>query len=118
MKGTNSSTGYASAGVYGVSGNPTAATGWWPSGVRGESRTGNGVLGISEAVGSLGTAGYRVDSAGGVLRGGVLGGDTHGVQYSGGLGGSGTKSFLEPHPTDPGKMIAYVALEGPEAGTY
>ena len=31
---------------------------------------------------------------------------------------SGDKDFVEPHPTDPNKMIAYVALEGPEAGTY
>jgi hypothetical protein len=30
----------------------------------------------------------------------------------------GDKDFVEPHPTDPNKMIAYVALEGPEAGTY
>ena len=30
----------------------------------------------------------------------------------------GDKDFVEPHPTDPNKMIAYVALQGPEAGTY
>ena len=31
---------------------------------------------------------------------------------------TGTKSFLDPHPTDPNLVIAYVSLEGPEAGTY
>ncbi|KAA0248814.1 MAG: hypothetical protein EDX89_24490, partial [Acidobacteria bacterium] len=105
-------------GVYGVAGEATLSTGWSASGVRGESTTGNGVLGLSVAAFTYGTAGSRVDSTGAVLRGGALGTDTYGVTYNGGLGGSGTKSFLEPHPTDPGKMIAYVALEGPEAGTY
>ena len=36
----------------------------------------------------------------------------------GDLGASGTKSFVEPHPTDPSKTIRYISLEGPEAGTY
>jgi len=31
---------------------------------------------------------------------------------------TGTKSFIEPHPTDASKVIRYVSLEGPEAGTY
>jgi hypothetical protein len=31
---------------------------------------------------------------------------------------SGTKSFVQAHPTDPTKEIAYVSLEGAEAGTY
>jgi hypothetical protein len=38
-----------------------------------------------------------------------------------GMGNSsitGTKSFVDPHPTDPSKVIKYVSLEGPEAGTY
>ena len=30
----------------------------------------------------------------------------------------GTKSFIEPMASDPLKMINYVSLEGPEAGTY
>ena len=41
-----------------------------------------------------------------------------GVYSNGNLGASGTKSFVEPHPTDPTMTIRYVALEGPEAGTY
>jgi hypothetical protein len=31
---------------------------------------------------------------------------------------TGTKSFVEPYPTDPTKVIRYISLEGPEAGTY
>lgn len=31
---------------------------------------------------------------------------------------TGTKSFVQDDPTDPGKQIVYVSLEGPEAGTY
>ena len=30
----------------------------------------------------------------------------------------GQKRFAHPHPTDPNKLISYVAVEGPEAGTY
>lgn len=31
---------------------------------------------------------------------------------------SGTKNFVEPHPTDASKEIHYASLEGPESGTY
>lgn len=31
---------------------------------------------------------------------------------------NGTKRFVEPHPDDPDREIVFVALEGPEAGTY
>ena len=31
---------------------------------------------------------------------------------------SGTKHFVQPHPTDPTREIVYTCLEGPEAGTY
>lgn len=30
----------------------------------------------------------------------------------------GHKKFAQPHPQDPQKVISYIALEGPEAGTY
>src|SRR5262249_47276965 len=50
---------------------------------------------------------------------GLLGWDGgYGVWATGNLGASGTKSFVEPHPYDASKVIRYVALEGPEAGTY
>jgi len=31
---------------------------------------------------------------------------------------TGAKPFMDPHPTDPTKMIEYIALEGNESGTY
>ena len=40
------------------------------------------------------------------------------VLVTGDLTVSGTKSFVEPMASDPLKMINYVSLEGPEAGTY
>jgi hypothetical protein len=49
---------------------------------------------------------------------GYLGTDTYGVLSFGDFGGTGAKYFVEPHPQDASKVIRYVALEGPEAGTY
>jgi nitrous oxidase accessory protein NosD len=40
------------------------------------------------------------------------------VSVSGDLQVSGVKNFVQFHPEDPGKKIAYIALEGPEASTY
>lgn len=40
------------------------------------------------------------------------------VYSSGDFGGTGARHFVEPHPTDATKVIRYVALEGPESGTY
>jgi hypothetical protein len=40
------------------------------------------------------------------------------IYGQGDYGGTGMKSFVEPHPTDPTREIRYVCLEGPEAGTY
>ena len=40
------------------------------------------------------------------------------VRISGNFAASGTKSFVEPMASDPWRMIKYVSLEGPEAGTY
>src|SRR5262249_29699787 len=42
----------------------------------------------------------------------------YGMFSSGELGASGTKSFLQPHPTDPARMIQFHCLEGNESGTY
>jgi hypothetical protein len=59
-----------------------------------------------------------VDGAGIFVRGGRLGHMTYGVYSQGDVGGTGAKYFVEPHPSDPARVIKYVALEGPEAGTY
>jgi len=40
------------------------------------------------------------------------------LDVTGNLDVDGAKFFVQEHPTDPTKEIAYAALEGPEAGTY
>ena len=41
-----------------------------------------------------------------------------GVWSSGNLGVTGSKNFVEPHSSDPSKIILYASLEGREVGTY
>ena len=43
---------------------------------------------------------------------------TGNLHVNGPLYVTGTKSFIQPHPTDPTKEIVFTCLEGPEAGTY
>jgi len=107
----------SSFGVVGQVGAPSGA------GVYGANSDGYGVLGVSDggpgvygtSTGSRGVYG-RADN--GVA--GVYGESTTGwaVYALGNLGVTGTKSFVEPHATDPTKEIRYITLEGPEAGTY
>jgi hypothetical protein len=122
-------------GVYGV----TIGSGTQASGVLGESLTssGFGVFGKVTSggwavVGASGGPGIGVRGTTGAGGAGVLGiagsnglgvsgtggAGGLGVYFSGGLAGTGTKSFIEPHPTDPALAIKYVSLEGREAGTY
>jgi len=111
-----------SNGAAGVLGYDQARSVGVPSiprtGLRGESQNGAGVIGLSNA--GVATSGLLYSTTGTLLASGLLGSAAgpQGVSYTGGLGGSGTKMFFEPHPTDPTKMIRYVSLEGPEAGTY
>lgn len=87
------------------------------AGVRGEGVS-RGTVGVAGPSG-VGVRGYSVDAAGALQMHGSLGmGNTYGVYASGNLGASGTKTFVEPHPTDASKVIKFVSLEGPEAGTY
>ncbi|MEO8347727.1 MAG: hypothetical protein ABI610_02360, partial [Acidobacteriota bacterium] len=69
----------------------------------------NTVVGLPLAQGRLGTN-FGTDPSGGGPNWAVFG--------LGDIGATGTKFFLDPHPTDASKVIGYVALEGPEAGTY
>jgi hypothetical protein len=88
------------------------------AGVRGESGTHNGVLGFSRFTG---VAGSVINVSGTELAYGLLGfnnGTVYGVFAGGNYGSTGAKMFVEPHPTDASKVIRYIALEGPEAGTY
>lgn len=87
------------------------------AGIRGEGAM-RGVVGIAGPSG-VGVRGFSLDAAGATQQAGSIGyGSTYGVYAQGNLGASGTKSFVEPHPTDPAKVIRFVSLEGPEAGTY
>jgi hypothetical protein len=40
------------------------------------------------------------------------------LHVNGNITASGAKLFVQQHPKDPQQYIAFVALEGPEAGTY
>jgi hypothetical protein len=128
VQGFNWSNSNDSAGVNGWAGelrSNTSGTVFSKSGVRGDSKDGNGTIGTSEVTG---VGGFLMNPANGtILAQGRLGaafgdpeepGPPWAVHAVGAIGATGTKAFLEPHPTEPGKVIQYVALEGPEAGTY
>lgn len=120
VSGETTNTGNGAAGVRGRAGSAlTPAAGYANAGVRGESTTGFGVWGGT--VSGYGAAGYRFTAASGgtVQSAGFLGwNSTDGVHANGNVTASGTKQFVEPHATDPSKVIKYISLEGPEAGTY
>lgn len=119
--GKTSSTSTNSAGVKGVdsAGELSTVVAAARSGVRGDSSSGVGVFGFSRATG---VAGSLLDAftPANVLAAGYLGysAGTYGVYALGDIGATGMKFFVEPHPSDPSKVIRYVALEGPEAGIY
>ncbi|HMF10301.1 MAG TPA: hypothetical protein VKJ00_14275, partial [Thermoanaerobaculia bacterium] len=106
--GETSSTGPHAIGVLGQA-DPING-GAFSTGVKGNSLAtagnGIGVWGSSTADG-VGVYGTAVTSAGGVA-----------IFAGGNFGASGVKTFIDPHPTDANKEIRYVALEGPESGTY
>lgn len=121
--GSTTTTGSDSAGVQG-----THHAGWAQSSNCGNCV--NGVRGIANATGkynigvagegtSAGVMGQRVTASGVQVTWGVLGYDaTEGVYTPNHLTAAGGKSFVEPHPTQAGKIIRYESLEGPEHGTY
>jgi len=106
-------------GVVGI--GPAGAIGGTnaEAGIRGEDKFVRGVVGLSEGQGVAGLV-YNSGTldAGGSLGDRIAPGGPWGVLSLGNMGATGTKPFLEVHPTDPNKVIRYVALEGPEAGTY
>jgi hypothetical protein len=110
-----------SAGVTGREGTSFVLGSHVTAGVRGESQTGGtGVLGLVGDPNGEGVTGIMVDDSNGAfLSAGHLGFSASiGVYFENGLAGTGTKNFVEPHPTDPSKVVQYVSLEGNEAGTY
>ena len=52
------------------------------------------------------------------VRGGTQSPTGYGVFANGDYGGNAGKYFLQPHPGDPGRIIRFASLEGPESGTY
>jgi hypothetical protein len=120
--GQTDSTDLAAAGVFGVAGGATAGVeSDSAAGVRGESRDGSGVLGLTE--GFKGVGGSVINPANGLsFASGILGfadvGTNYGVFSFGPYGGNGAKYFVEPHPEKADMVIRFVSLEGNESGTY
>ncbi len=117
--------------THGVDGETYSSTDF-TAGVLGNavSTTGEvfGVIGASHSLASgVGVAGALVDTGGNLVAYGVLGsaigtadttGPPWGVFAFGDLGAMGAKHFVEPHASDPTKVILYSSLEGREVGTY
>jgi hypothetical protein len=126
IKGVTTSTGFNAAGIKGVGGygDPLGDTldclNCNNSGVRGVNADAYGTLGISRSIGAagivLGSSGTSEAAVG--FLGYHVGTANYGVFAFGNYGGTGAKYFVEPHPADATKVIRYIALEGPEAGTY
>jgi len=113
------------AGVLGRSSTAVGVQGTSASGigVGGGSNSGDGVRGGS--VSSNGVFGENESTD--LIHGGIHGRNTRGglagvfdgpVQVNGNFSATGTKNFVQAHPTNPNQEIVYVALEGGEAGTY
>src|SRR6266542_3821332 len=119
--GKTSSTSTNTAGVKGVDsgGELSTVVAAAMTGVRGDSSSGVGISGFSR---TTAVAGSLLDglTPANVQAAGYLGYSVgaYGVYALGDIGATGMKFFVEPHPTDASKVIRFVALEGPEAGTY
>jgi hypothetical protein len=122
VEGRTNSDSAGTAGVFGIAGGAAYPNSVFVDrvGVLGNTRSGWGVLG--KATTGRGVQGCLVNSTtGNSVSGscGVLGYSSGiGVYSYGDVAAVGTKSFIEPHPADPSRQIVYVAMEGPEAGTY
>ncbi len=140
--GENSMIGVKGEGRIGVWGSSTGSV-WLPAvdiGVFGDaladggvgveggfSHSGNvddvgvGVWGVSYGKGdSSGVFGYAWQDSGAVsgVHGRTNSPSGYGIFSEGDYGGTGAKSFIQPHPEDPSKEIRFVCLEGNESGTY
>ncbi len=121
----HSTSGFA---VHGISEDNIGVRGEGITGVEGHSTFGYGVRGFSEQfIGVEGLSNSNIGVRGHSDSGtGVQGESTSGlaglffgnVEVRGNLSATGTKPFVQVHPTDPDKEIVYIALEGGEAGTY
>jgi hypothetical protein len=121
VRGVIGSQSFGAAGVRGQDGGGAVPLNWptnyASAGVRGESNAGTGVIGFTHA--GNGATGVRVNANGDILTGGILGDfGSLGLTVFGDSFVTGSKSFIEPHPTDASKLIRYISLEGNESGTY
>jgi hypothetical protein len=116
VKGVTNSDSSGAAGVVGIAGGVSFPdTIWQPAGILGKGEA----FGVVGKGASIGVEGCRVNSSTGAwYECGALGFSGFGVYSWGDYGGTGAKYFVEPHPADVTKQIGYIALEGPEAGTY
>ena len=117
--GTNTSSAQRTYGVVGIAGPVT----WFSPNVfmAGGHFAGAGANSYGVVADGLtgGLMGIRVNSSGAMQNYGAVGYlGSDGLYSNSNLTVVGTKSFAEPHPTDASKVIKYVCLEGPEAGTY
>lgn len=135
ISGGNDSLSTASAGMRGFATAGTGTQGFSMNGFGGYFRGDNATAAFFDGVGTYGgygqsregnvrsgIAGALNDPAGMPLARGYLGMDqgvsNWAVFAEGNYGGTGAKYFVEPHPHRADLVIRYVALEGPEAGTY
>jgi hypothetical protein len=119
----------ASGASHGVSGNTNSRDG---AGVRGQNyaqptggaATVTGVYGEVNTQYGLGVWGRNWATFGneynsvGVMGTGWYMSEGFGVFAEGKLGATGAKTFVQPIPGDPERMLEFVCLEGNEAGTY
>jgi hypothetical protein len=124
VRGLNGSSSPNTSGVFGRDGTGLAGVSAFSAGVRGESNTNIGVVGLSGNFGVVGALKSGVQGELGSHRtqdwGLFTNSDIHGANgvFTGTLTATNLKSFVEPHPTDATKEIRFVCLEGPESGTY
>jgi len=119
-------------GVYGRTASAPTVRGTVTAGVygyaTGTTGSAHGVFGKTDSNEGVGCIGYATAGQGSTVgvQGTVESSSGYAGYFSGGMGVfvegdlacSGAKPFVEPHPDDPTKEIVYIALEGPEAGTY
>ncbi len=103
-------------GVYGINTNGVGG-----AGIKGISQgAGHGVYGVGRTAAYAGVYG-QIDDAGSTapaVMGRTYSATGYGVLSLGASGTTGQKNFLQPHPSDPSKVIAFTSLEGNESGTY
>jgi len=122
-----------STGLVGVYGANLATGNVYDRGVHGwaSARSPNSALGASRggrfeatgqnAIGAYGiAAGTRTTRSSGLagVYGYVNSTYGYGVFSVGDFGGTGAKYFVQPHPTDAGRSVQFICLEGNESGTY